>query len=177
MTPGNGTALLRWKASADTAAVTVMRAPAKKGAKARVVYRGKGHSASDRKLQNGVRYRYIIRGVDQAGNVAEASTVAVPLALSSPVQGASVKAPPVLKWAAVAKASYYNVQLFRGRQKVLSIWPAGTSLKLSKSWSYEGRDFTLTPGRYRWYVWPGVGARPDAHYLKLLGGSFFVVAS
>ena len=87
-----------------------------------------------------------------------------------------MKAPPVLKWAAVPKASYYNVQLFRGRQKVLSIWPAGTSLKLSKSWSYEGRDFTLTPGRYRWYVWPGVGNRDQARYLKLLGGSFFVVA-
>jgi hypothetical protein len=87
-----------------------------------------------------------------------------------------VKAPPVLKWAAVPKASYYNVQLFRGRQKVLSIWPAGTSLKLPKSWSYGGRDFTLTPGRYRWYVWPGVGARPDAHFLKLLGGSFFFVS-
>ncbi len=32
------------------------------------------------------------------------------------------------------------------------------------------------PGRYRWYVWPGFGARSKTRYGPLLGGSFFFVA-
>lgn len=172
---GNRTAVLQWKASPDTSAVTVTRLADKKGARATVVYRGKGNAVNDRKLTNGLRYRYTIYGVDQAGNVATASTVAVPRALSSPTDGARLRAPPVLRWSALPGASYYNVQLFRGRQKILSTWPAATSLKLHRTWTYGGKTFRLVPGRYAWYVWPGVGARSATRYGKMLGGSIFYI--
>jgi hypothetical protein len=171
----NHRAILRWNASSDTTAVTVTRLASKKGAKTTVVYRGKANSVSDGKLTNGLRYRYTIYSVDQAGNVAKASTVATPRALSSPADGARLRAPPLLKWSALPGASYYNVQLFRGRQKILSVWPRGTSLKLQRTWAYGGRSFRLEPGRYAWYVWPGIGLRSAAHYGKLLGGSVFYI--
>jgi hypothetical protein len=172
---GNRQAVVHWTASPDTTAVTVTRLAAKKGARAKVVYRGKGNAVSDQKLTNGLRYRYTVYGVDQAGNVATASTVAVPRALSSPADGARLRAPPVLRWTAFAGASYYNVQLFRGRQKILSTWPAATSLKLQRTWTYGGKSYRLVPGRYAWYVWPGLGRRSATRYGKLLGGSVFYI--
>ena len=45
-------------------------------------------------------------------------------ALTRPAVGARVTAPPVLAWRAVPKATYYNVQLYRGGRKILTIWPS-----------------------------------------------------
>jgi hypothetical protein len=171
----NQRATISWKPSADVTAVTVTRLAAKKGAKTTVVYRGKGSSFSNRNLKNGLKYRYTIYAVDQAGNVAKAGLAVTPRALSSPADGARLRRPPMLKWSPVAGASYYNVQLFRGRQKILTVWPRGTSMKLQSSWTYGGRTFRLEPGRYAWYVWPGIGKRNAAHYGRLLGGAVFYV--
>nr|MBA3331185.1 hypothetical protein [Actinomycetota bacterium] len=72
-------------------------------------------------------------------------------------------------------AAYYNVQLFRGSQKVLSAWPKQPRLALGSKWTFAGRKMLLRPGTYRWYVWPGVGARSQARYGPMLGQSTFVV--
>jgi hypothetical protein len=170
---GNGTAALRWRASPDTASVAVERAGA--GKKRVTVYRGRARTFTDRKLRNGARYRYTITGADEAGNRAVAVAVAVPQALSRPAAGQRLHNPPLLAWAKVAKADYYNVQMFSGTRKVLSKWPRGTTLRLQRAWTYAGRHYTLEQGRYRWYVWPGFGPRKASKYGKLLGGSFFVV--
>jgi hypothetical protein len=172
---GNRAITLRWAASNDTATITVLRRPDRRGSDASMVYRGRGRSFTDRGLRNGLRYVYTVLGADEAGNVAEARALATPRALITPADGARVRRPPVLSWFPAAGAAYYNVQLFRGRTKVLSIWPARPKLALRRSWSYNGRTFRLVPGRYRWYVWPGVGARKANRYGTLLGGSFFVV--
>jgi hypothetical protein len=74
----------------------------------------------------------------------------------------------VLRWKPVQHASYYNVQLYRGGKKILSTWPTGTHLRLRRSWSYAGHHFRLKPGRYRWYVWPGYGARSAARYGRMI---------
>jgi hypothetical protein len=36
-------------------------------------------------------------------------------------------------------------------------------------------DNPLGRGRYRWYVWPGIGKIVDAKYGSLIGTSMFVV--
>ena len=77
------------------------------------------------------------------------------LRLVAPRDHAVVSRPPVLRWTAVAAASHYNVQLWRGNRKVLSRWPARPRLKLHRSWRYNGRSYSLRAARYRWYVWPG----------------------
>jgi hypothetical protein len=72
----------------------------------------------------------------------------------------------VLRWRAVRRASYYNVQVWRGsRRKVVTAWPRGTSYRVRR----------LRPGRYTWYVYPGFGGRAAARYGRLLGTGTFVV--
>jgi hypothetical protein len=93
--------------------------------------------------------------------------------LFSPLPGGVVTAPPTLTWTPVKRASYYNVLLMRGR-KIFSAWPARTSLRLPRTWTYKGRRYRLRSGTYRWYVWPGFGRVSAARYGKLLGGSTFV---
>ncbi len=171
---GSRSATLRWTASPDTASVMVLRR-AGKAKKLATVYRGDGKTFVDKKLKDGVRYRYTITGRDAAGNVATAAAVATPRALWQPLPGQKLRGAPVLAWAPVAKADYYNVQIFVKGRKVLSEWPRRTKLKLDRKWTFDGHRYTLAKGRYRWYVWPGFGQRSASKYGKLLGGSFFVV--
>jgi hypothetical protein len=169
---GNQKATVRWQASPDTVTVLVTRLAKRKG---KLVYRGKHASFTDARLTNGLRYRYTVVGIDVAGNRVAKAVFAVPRALTAPTEGQKVKRAPMLAWAAVPKAAYYNVQLYRGRVKVLSLWPHTTKLRLPRSWRFGGTSYTLAPGRYRWYVWPGFGPRQQSKYGKLLGGSFFFV--
>jgi len=97
--------------------------------------------------------------------------------LRSPAAGARLVAPPLLAWSAVPSASYYNVQLYRDGAKIMTAWPRSPSLRLQASWTYGGRTFRLTPGRYTWYVWPGFGSPSTSRYGKLLGTRTFVVLS
>ena len=76
---------------------------------------------------------------------------------------------------ALPNASYYNVQLFRGKTKVFSAWPTRTRLQLSRTWMYNKGRQKLTPGTYAWYVWPGFGARTLVIYGELIGKSKFVI--
>jgi hypothetical protein len=67
------------------------------------------------------------------------------------------------------------VQLFRGSTKLLSEWPTRAKLRLRRSWTYRDRRHRLTPGHYRWYVWPGLGSRADHRYGALIGHSSFSI--
>jgi hypothetical protein len=165
--PGDRRVALSWRTSPDVRSVEIERS-------GRTIYRGGGRSFVDSRLKNGRRYAYVLTAHDEAGNAARKRIVARPAALFRPAAGARVTAPPVLAWTAVPKATYYNVQLIRGR-KVLSAWPARPRLRLERSWVYAGRRHRLTAGRYRWYVWPGLGPRAAGRYGRLVGGSSFVV--
>jgi hypothetical protein len=130
-------------------------------------------------------HQFEVRAIDAAGNVDATPSlhtwkVTAPTArkaasaLMSPAAGARVARPPLLVWRRVAGAQYYNVQIFRGRRKVLSGWPTRTRLQLRAQWKYLGRKERLLPGRYRWYVWPGY--TNPRRYGAVLGQSTFVVA-
>jgi hypothetical protein len=167
-TPGNGVTELTWTTSPDTTLVEIRRG-------ATLVYSGTGTSFTDRALRNGVLYRYSLAALDEAGNRAIGAIGARPMGpLVAPLSGAVVSAPPRLAWKAVANATYYNVQLWRNG-RILSVWPRTTFLRLHRTWTYDGRRYKLTKGRYRWYVWPGLGKRSERRFGKLLGSSSFVV--
>jgi hypothetical protein len=111
---------------------------------------------------------------DGAGHVSAPGVFALKYSrpLLTPASGRNVAAPVVLRWVAVERARFYNVQLWRGKQKVLSVWPKRTSYRLKRSWWYQGRRYTLVPGkRYRWHVWPRFGSR----YGSVLGRSYIDV--
>lgn len=80
-----------------------------------------------------------------------------------------------LSWTPSAEATYYNVQFFRGGEKVLDLWPRGSSVRVPVRWRLDGRLRCLAPGVYRWYVRPGLGTRSAGLYGRLLGRGTLVV--
>jgi hypothetical protein len=170
---------LSWSlpADADFDHVEVTRSRSAKGAARAVVYQGNGTGYTDKRFQNGTYYRYEIQAFDQAGNASLGVRVVVPPSalLRSPRDGAVVKTPPLLRWAGVPRATYYNVQVYSGSRKLLSRWPAKARLKLQRSWVYQGHRYRLKKGVYRWWVWPAFGPRSKSNYGRLLGTGTFVV--
>ncbi len=148
------------------------------GGDTQVVYTGSAESFTDRGLVNGLEYRYVVVSVDKNGNSsAGVAVVALPKAtlLRSPKDGARLKKPPKLVWVRNSEASYYNVQVYRGAVKILSTWPVKPAVALKRTWKYQGHTYKLTPGVYRWYVWPGFGARSAVDYGDVLGFSSFQI--
>ena len=91
----------------------------------KVVYTGKARRYLNRSFKNGTYYRYSIVSYDHAGNASHGVTVVVAASalLRSPRDGSVVHSPPLFRWRAIKRASYYNVQLYYGARKVLSRWP------------------------------------------------------
>ena len=180
-----GTITLTWKLPSDSdfdhveIFRSVQQAPRTTAAPTDTrVYSGTGTSFVDKGLTAGTEYRYLIASFDKTGN-RSAGVVIVAVAkaamLLAPPDSARVSRVPTLRWKAVTGATYYNIQLYRGKSKVLSVWPTGTSLALHLSWKYNGTKYALTPGLYHWFVWPGVGARAAGRYGAVLGDRTFTV--
>ena len=172
-----GTAIaLSWTRPAEIVRSVVLRAPGTRGKKPSVVFDGKRNSLVDRRITPGRRYWYEVRLFDQAGNVA-ATTVALRPAFGIffPVEGAVLRRPPEVSWSAVGEARFYNLQLWRGKAKLLTTWPTSTSFALKKTWTFAGKRQRLAPGRYRLFVWPAFGTPGRPAYGKLVGQVTFVV--
>jgi hypothetical protein len=97
-------------------------------------------------------------------------------AMLAPRPGARVTTPPTLRWRAVRKARFYNIQLYRQGQKVLSAWPTRARLRLHARWRYKGHTFRLRPASYTWLVWPAFGSLANPRFGKALGVSNFIYA-
>jgi len=163
--PGNRRVTLRWSRLGPEEVAEVSRLAS--GAASAGVFSGKSLSFTDRGLRNGRRYRYAVAIRDQAGNRSQTRVVAMPTAsrLLLPARGTRLRGSPLLVWKASKRASYYNVQLFRGRRKVLSRWPRRSQLQLRH----------LRRGHYRWYLWAGYGRLAAKRYSRMLGSSTFAI--
>ena len=175
--PKSVTVKWRLPASSDIAGTEIVRFPG-----AFVVFRGRGTTYTDADIRPGGSYLYRVATYDWAGNHAKAVDVRMKAAqakLVEPQDWAQLTQPPLLAWAHVSGADYYNVQLWAigsgSPRKVLSIWPTTTHLQLTSKWAFGGKSYGLAPGRYRWYVWPGLGAQSQARYGNLIGSHVFVV--
>ena len=75
-------------------------------------------------------------------------------------------APPTrtFVWVAVPKATYYFVQFYRGGREIFTARPSSPRLLLPGAWTFKGRRYRLTPGRYSWSVRPGFGRRSASRY-------------
>ena len=144
-----------WKTGADTHAVEVVRTPGVAPEPATIVFGGPGTSFIDSRVDNGVRYSYLVRVRDAAGNASTGTVSAVPTAAATPAgieapgqpgspragrrgrrliapAGAALTAgePVRLRWTPVRRARYYNVQLYRAGRKILSAWPTKPRYRL-----------------------------------------------
>jgi hypothetical protein len=198
---GDGTVTLSWRAGADTESVEVVRSPGLGLAPASSLFRGLAPSFIDGRVENGVRYAYEVRAYDPAGNVSSQTTVGVPAALRpdaappgptaptppgargrrrarliGPTGVVRPGQPPLLRWTPVRGAGYYNLQIWRRGQKVLSTWPVRPRYQMKRRWTFGGMTWRLQPGRYRWLVWPGFGPRSRADYGRRIGPGVFRVA-
>jgi hypothetical protein len=179
VTPRDDSVALRWRTS-GAAEFKVTRNPGVGSAASSVVYEGPASAFADRKVDNYVRYTYVVTAEDAAGNVITRSGSAMPIpVLYAPRPGARVSpgSSPLLAWRSAQTARYYNVQLWLGGHVLGSWWPTASRLKLPARWRFGGSGHTLAPGSYTWYVWPGRGARRLGKYGRLLGKSTFVVGS
>ena len=165
---------LRWARS--EAPVEITRTPGIAAEAASIVYRGPAASFVDTKVKNGTTYRYRATVTDVAGHIATQVVTARPVrGLLQPVNGARLTTAPRLAWTHILNADYYNVQLFRGSRKILSVWPKSTAYALRSGWRFRGERFRLTPGTYRVYIWPGFGAFAQQRYGRIVGSRTFVV--
>jgi hypothetical protein len=174
--PANKSVGLSWAPPSDGESFVVRRTPAIGPQVATVVYRGSKHDYLDSGLKNGAKYNYTVTTLDAAGNTSDAGISSVPDGSTlRPFIDTEVTQPPLLTWKKVRRATYYNVQVFKGRKKVLSIWPKTPQLQLKSSWKYQGHKYKLSSGLYRWYVWPGLGRLTAHRYGELVGSSTFRV--
>ena len=172
-----GTAIaVSWTRPATVVRSVVVRAPGRGSKKRSVVFDGTRNTLVDRRITPGTRYWYQVRLFDTAGNYS-ATTVPVRPAtgILSPAPGAVLRIAPLVKWSAVRRARFYNVQLWRGDAKVLTTWPKKPQLRLQRTWSFGGQRQRLAPGRYRLYVWPAFGTAKTPRYGKPVGQISFVV--
>jgi hypothetical protein len=169
---------LRWTSSSPSDRIVIHRTV--RGHKSRTTVFNGGASVgafTDTKIHPGIQYVYSLRSFDEAGNASKSRSVAgllqvltlrktrfVPLAAAS----------PTLRWGHVRGARYYNVQLFRGSKRIYAAWPKMHQVGLPASWRWSSRNFRLTTGRYRWYVWAGFGPRKLARY-RIVGSGRFVI--
>ena len=165
---------------ADFDHVRVLIATARKGAKAvpqKAVYAGTGSRYTNKRFKSGQYYLYRILSYDHAGNQSRGIDVVVPpsILLRAPRDKGVVHGPPRLVWAKIAKATFYNVQLYRSGSKILSAWPRAATIRVKGHWSYSGHHFRLKKGQYQWFVWPGFGPRAKGRYGRLLGQATFTV--
>jgi hypothetical protein len=169
-----GRNIVDWTVGSDAVQTRVLRSPGIGNASVSEVYVGRGDAFSDRAVKGGKRYTYSLTAPDAAGNTA--STTIRLTAWPSPQASPSGNGTRRLVWRRVKGASYYNVQLFRAGRKVLSAWPHHSALQVNRRWTFRGRKYSLSPGTYHWYVWPGYGSRSKHRYGGLITHQHFTVS-
>ena len=168
--------VLGWSSSSASDRVLVRRS-VRGSTVHRTVFAGSAAGFSDKSASPGAEYVYTVQAIDQAGNRSKIVTLAgLPKVLTlQKTQYVPRAAPnPILRWGRFRGAGYYNVQLFRGSKRIYSAWPTGHQVDVPTSWVWAKHHFRLTPGRYRWYVWAGLGPRSLARY-RAIGSASFVV--
>jgi hypothetical protein len=93
---------------------------------------------------------------------------------STTQQAAVAPGPVTVRWD--GSAPYFDFVLWRDGTRVLDAWPTTPQTVVPAAWTYRGKRYELAPGRYAWFVYPGVGRRSAARYGALTASGQFTVA-
>jgi hypothetical protein len=66
----------------------------------------------------------------------------------------AARSSPWLGWPPVANASAYAVVITRNGESIYSATTSVPHIRVPDRWQRDGRNMALSPGSYRWYVWP-----------------------
>jgi hypothetical protein len=96
--------------------------------------------------------------------IAESTIQEEPVATTPPAQPSRSPAPPMsgvrrFAWVPVRGADGYRVEIFRGQSLVFRADVDRPEIGVPASWTFRGQRTRLSPGEYRWYVWPVVSGR------------------
>ena len=175
-----GSDLVRWTSSSPSDTVVVqrwVRGAKQPGANKGVVFSGNGSAFADTKIRSNLEYHYSVQAFDQAANASpriSVTALAKVLTLGKTPYTPRAAAEPILRWGRARGATYYHLQLFRGKKRLLATWPPTRQFALQATWKWSGHRYRLRPGRYRWYVWAGLGKRSFARY-RAIGSAQFIV--
>jgi hypothetical protein len=76
-------------------------------------------------------------------------------------------------WPAVENAVVYDVVLWRGRRRMLDLWPRTNSIDVREAVAKSGKQ--LPPGTYQWFVFAGFGPRDDLRFGKTVANGSFTI--
>jgi hypothetical protein len=175
-----GSDLVRWTSSSPSDSIVVqrwVRGAKQPGANKGVVFSGNGSAFADSKIRSNLEYHYSVQAFDQAANASpriSVTALAKVLTLGKTPYTPRAAAEPILRWGRARGATYYHLQLFRGKKRLLATWPPTREFALQATWKWSGHRYRLRPGRYRWYVWAGLGKRSFARY-RAIGSAQFIV--
>ena len=82
--------------------------------------------------------------------------------------GGPPKATMLLNWRARRSASYYNVVIWTKGRRLLDLWPTAPSVLLNRA--------VLAPGKYDWFVYPGIGDNAAHRFGALAAHGSFTIA-
>jgi len=173
---GDGWVRLSWRnpTDVDYARVSVWRRKVGRSFWKLIATRKDRTSFRDGSVRNDTRYVYALRSIDRARNDSPPKTIEGRASkILNPGFDAVRGSPPLIDWTSVENATYFNMQLWRGGRKILSVWPRRSAYRLPATWTYNGGRYSLRSDRYLVYVWPGFGAKSAVDYGRLLGWTAF----
>ena len=97
----------------------------------------------------------------ESAAIAEQGEAELSSAVGRPA-GLEIPQPRRFAWAPTAGASGYHVELFRGPAMVFSKNTSTPQMTVPARWTHRGQQRSLSPGEYRWYVWPVAAGRRAA---------------
>ena len=196
---GDRSVSLSWQTSPDAVSIEVWRTPGIDGQPRSRVYDGTGTSFVDQRVENGVRYEYELDVLDAAGNARTHSVVGLPAAPAALVQSAAPGQPPavvpqtqpsilpapgtvlragaspLLQWPRVERCQLLQRATVPRRPQDPQRLAEGHAVPAEVALDVRRRAEALSPGRYRWMVWPGYGKRSKANFGKRIVSSTFQV--
>ena len=85
-----------------------------------------------------------------------------------PQQHVTADGRPELTWRPVEGAKGYDVILWRGRERVLDLWPKDAHVTLPARWRHRSAVLTPHSGRILWFVYPVLSRSPKMTFGPLV---------